>query len=105
MRLFKARGEAAVRGMNRDTWKMSVATGACHGDFRVPRGFHVKGAISQVSAVLFSDCNQSVDWRKPGPEDNSAGKTITGIDEAERLDAVVVFHAGTKINADGEIET
>jgi phosphoribosylamine-glycine ligase len=37
--------------------------------------------------------------------DYSANKTITGIDEAERLSGVVVFHAGTKINADGEIET
>ena len=37
--------------------------------------------------------------------DYSASKTITGIDEAERLAGVVVFHAGTKTNADGEIET
>jgi Phosphoribosylamine-glycine ligase len=46
-------------------------------------------------------------WLASGgyPEDISAGKTITGIDEAERLGGVVVFHAGTKINADGEIET
>src|SRR5262245_15088007 len=39
------------------------------------------------------------------PGNYSAGKTITGIDEAERLDSVVVFHAGTKFNANGEIET
>ena len=39
------------------------------------------------------------------PGDYSTGKTITGIDEAERLDDVVVFHAGTKFNADGDIET
>ena len=39
------------------------------------------------------------------PGDYSAGKTIAGIDDAERLDGVVVFHAGTKFNADGEIET
>jgi phosphoribosylamine--glycine ligase len=39
------------------------------------------------------------------PGNYSAGKTITGIDEAERLDGVVVFHAGTKLNANGEIET
>jgi phosphoribosylamine---glycine ligase len=37
--------------------------------------------------------------------DYSDSKTITGIDEAERLCGVVVFHAGTKIIADGEIET
>jgi len=39
------------------------------------------------------------------PGDYSTGKTITGIDDAERLDGVVVFHAGTKINVGGEIET
>jgi phosphoribosylamine--glycine ligase len=39
------------------------------------------------------------------PGDYSTGKTITGIDDAERLDGVVVFHAGTKISARGEIET
>src|SRR5262249_60286715 len=39
------------------------------------------------------------------PGDCSTGKTITGINEAERLDGVVVFHAGTKFNADGGIET
>jgi len=39
------------------------------------------------------------------PGDYSTGKTITGINEAERMDGVVVFHAGTKINAGGEIET
>lgn len=39
------------------------------------------------------------------PEDYSIGKTITGIDEAERMDGVVVFHAGTMLNADGMIET
>jgi phosphoribosylamine--glycine ligase len=39
------------------------------------------------------------------PGDYSTGKTITGINEAELLDGVVVFHAGTKFNADGEIET
>ncbi|MGH9939933.1 MAG: phosphoribosylamine--glycine ligase, partial [Blastocatellia bacterium] len=39
------------------------------------------------------------------PGDYSTGKTITGIDEAERLDGVVVFHAGTKLNVEGEVET
>jgi phosphoribosylamine--glycine ligase len=39
------------------------------------------------------------------PGDYTTGKTITGIEEAERLEGVVVFHAGTKLNADGEIET
>jgi phosphoribosylamine---glycine ligase len=39
------------------------------------------------------------------PGDYPTGKTITGIDESESLDGVVVFHAGTKLNADGEVET
>jgi phosphoribosylamine---glycine ligase len=39
------------------------------------------------------------------PGDYSAGKTIAGINEAERLDGIVVFHAGTKFNADGEVVT
>jgi len=39
------------------------------------------------------------------PESYSTGKTITGIDVAERLDGVVVFHAGTRLSADREIET
>ena len=46
-------------------------------------------------------------WLASGgyPVDYSAGKPITGIDEAERLGGVVVFHAGTRFSADGEIET
>jgi phosphoribosylamine--glycine ligase len=39
------------------------------------------------------------------PGDYSTGITITGIEEAERLDGVVVFHAGTKLNTVREIET
>jgi phosphoribosylamine--glycine ligase len=39
------------------------------------------------------------------PGDYTTGKTITGINESESLDGVVVFHAGTKLNADGEVET
>ncbi|MBO0858374.1 MAG: phosphoribosylamine--glycine ligase [Chloracidobacterium sp.] len=39
------------------------------------------------------------------PGDYSTGKTIIGIDEAERVEGVIIFHAGTRINADAEIET
>jgi phosphoribosylamine---glycine ligase len=39
------------------------------------------------------------------PGNYSTGKTITGIDEAERVESVVVFHAGTKLSPAGEIET
>lgn len=37
------------------------------------------------------------------PGSYEKGKTITGIDEAERLDDIVVFHAGTKQENDGYI--
>ena len=33
------------------------------------------------------------------------GKVILGVDEAEALENVVVFHAGTTLNADGELVT
>src|SRR5262245_18217416 len=39
------------------------------------------------------------------PGNYSTGKTITGIDEAERLGDVVVFHAGTRLSADGDVES
>ncbi|MGH9940635.1 MAG: phosphoribosylamine--glycine ligase, partial [Blastocatellia bacterium] len=39
------------------------------------------------------------------PGNYSTGKTITGIDEAERVESVVVFHAGTRLGSGGEIET
>jgi phosphoribosylamine--glycine ligase len=38
------------------------------------------------------------------PNDYEKGKTITGLDEAEQLEDVVVFHAGTAIK-DGDIVT
>lgn len=39
----------------------------------------------------------------PGPYEK--GKVILGIEEAEELDGVTVFHAGTARNADGELVT
>ncbi|HKQ78906.1 MAG TPA: phosphoribosylamine--glycine ligase [Blastocatellia bacterium] len=39
------------------------------------------------------------------PGNYSTGKTITGIDDAERLESVVVFHAGTKLGSGGKVET
>lgn len=39
----------------------------------------------------------------PGPYEK--GKVILGIEEAEELDGVTVFHAGTAINYDGELVT
>ena len=39
------------------------------------------------------------------PGSYEKGKVILGIEEAEDLDDVVVFHAGTKLNSDGELIT
>ncbi|WP_172136310.1 phosphoribosylamine--glycine ligase [Adlercreutzia sp. ZJ473] len=39
------------------------------------------------------------------PGSYEKGKVILGIEEAEALDGVTVFHAGTKTNADGELVT
>ncbi|MEC9373794.1 MAG: phosphoribosylglycinamide synthetase C domain-containing protein, partial [Planctomycetota bacterium] len=39
------------------------------------------------------------------PEKPETGKKITGIERAEALEDVMVFHAGTKMNAEGEVVT
>ena len=39
------------------------------------------------------------------PGSYEKGKVILGIEEAEALDGVTVFHAGTKRNSDGELLT
>lgn len=39
------------------------------------------------------------------PGDYEKGKVILGIEEAEAIKDVMVFHAGTKLNADGELVT
>ncbi|HKE02600.1 MAG TPA: phosphoribosylamine--glycine ligase, partial [Blastocatellia bacterium] len=65
-----------------------------------------QGRLSRVKPRWSEEAATCVVMASAGyPGNYSAGKTITGIDEAERLESVVVFHAGTKLNADGEIET
>ncbi len=65
-----------------------------------------QGAVSRVKPQWSGDAATCVVMASAGyPGSYATGKTITGIDEAERLDEVVVFHAGTKLNASGEVET
>jgi len=65
-----------------------------------------QGRLSRVKPRWSEEAATCVVMASAGyPGNYSAGKTITGIDEAERLESVVVFHAGTKLNADGGIET
>jgi phosphoribosylamine--glycine ligase len=39
------------------------------------------------------------------PGSYESGKVITGLDQAEEVEGVVVFHAGTRRRPDGQIET
>src|SRR5215510_6976555 len=65
-----------------------------------------QGRLSRVKPRWSEEAATCVVMASAGyPGNYSTGKTITGIDEAERLESVVVFHAGTKLNADGETET
>ncbi len=65
-----------------------------------------QGELSQVKPQWSDDATTCVVMASAGyPGSYATGKTITGIDEAERLEEVVVFHAGTKLNAGGDIET
>ena len=65
-----------------------------------------QGAVSRVKPRWSSDATTCVVMASAGyPGSYATGKTITGIDEAEGLDDVVVFHAGTKLNADRRVDT
>jgi len=72
-----------------------------------------RGELSRVKPQWSDETTTCVVMASAGYPANSlpnwlggyaTGKTITGIDEAERLERVVVFHAGTKLNANGEVE-
>src|SRR5215468_4034059 len=65
-----------------------------------------QGRLSRVKPRWSEEAATCVVMASAGyPGNYSAGKTITGIDEAERVDGVIIFHAGTKLNADEKIET
>ncbi len=65
-----------------------------------------RGELSRVKPQWSDETATCVVMASAGyPGSYATGKVIAGIDEAERLDEVIVFHAGTKLNASGEIET
>src|SRR5215831_12884087 len=65
-----------------------------------------QGRLSRVKPRWSEEAATCVVMASAGyPGSYAVGKTISGLDEAERLESVVVFHAGTKLNADGGIET
>src|SRR5215510_13999683 len=65
-----------------------------------------QGRLSKVKPSWSEKAATCVVMASAGyPGNYSTGKVVTGIDEAERVESVVVFHAGTKLGAGGEIET
>src|SRR5262249_31492915 len=84
--------QAILRRLDSDFAEIALAVG--------------QGRLSNAQPRWSNETTTCVVMASAGyPGNYSTGKTITGIDEAERLPSVVVFHAGTKLSAGGEIET
>jgi phosphoribosylamine--glycine ligase len=65
-----------------------------------------RGELSRVKPQWSDETATCVVMASAGyPGSYATGKTITGIDEADGLAEVVVFHAGTRLDATGRIET
>ena len=65
-----------------------------------------RGELSQARPQWSSDATTCIVLASAGyPGSYPTGKVITGLHEAEQLDDVVVFHAGTRLNANNEVET
>jgi phosphoribosylamine--glycine ligase len=66
----------------------------------------VNGTLSDVSLAWRDEVALSVVLASGGyPGEYVSGKTITGIEEAEGIDGVTVYHAGTKRAEDGALVT
>jgi phosphoribosylamine--glycine ligase len=76
------------------------------GDFAEIALAVAQGRLSNVAPVWSDETTTCVVMASSGyPGNYPTGKTITGIDDAERTPGVVVFQAGTKLSPNGEIET
>ncbi len=65
-----------------------------------------RGELAQVKPVWSSDSSSCVVMASAGyPGSYPSGKVITGMDDAEQIERVTVFHAGTRKRDDGAIET
>lgn len=65
-----------------------------------------RGELQNVRPRWSDDAATCVVLASAGyPGTYKPGEKITGLDEVQQMENVVVFHAGTRLNADGEIET
>lgn len=65
-----------------------------------------RGELGRVTPQWSQEATTCVVLASSGyPGSYEVGKTITGLDQAETVQGVVVFHAGTKVNVSGEVET
>ena len=65
-----------------------------------------KGDVTHLTPEWTSRCAVAVVLASEGyPGKYEKGKVILGVEEAEEMEDIVVFHAGTALNADGELVT
>jgi phosphoribosylamine--glycine ligase len=65
-----------------------------------------RGELAQVKPVWSHDSTSCVVMASAGyPGSYATGKVITGLDDAEQIETVTVFHAGTRRRDDDAIET
>jgi phosphoribosylamine--glycine ligase len=63
-----------------------------------------RGRLDEISLLWSDDAAVSVVLASGGyPGEYETGKVISGIAEAEALEGVTVYHAGTALREDGEI--
>ncbi len=64
------------------------------------------GTLSQAKPRWSNEVSTCVVMASAGyPGSYESAKVITGLDAAEQIESVVVFHAGTKLSGAGEVET
>jgi phosphoribosylamine--glycine ligase len=66
----------------------------------------VKGTLEECRLRWVEGCSCTIVCAAPGyPNAYPKGLVITGLDDANTVEGVTVYHAGTKLNAQNEIVT
>ena len=92
VRLGDPETQAVLRRLDSDLAEMILAA--------------TRGELEQVKPVWSNDSTSCVVMASAGyPGNYPSGKVITGMDVAEQIEGVTVFHAGTRKREDGAIET